>query len=290
MALLGGALAHPVSRVWAGYWQRNEAHVYMLRGFGWVWSTYLMYVDESGDPGLAGSPTSYFCLSGLVVHESRWRDLINVLVSFKKTMRRVHGLRIRQEIHASEFLNSRAFDVERHIRLSVLRNMIDELAKIDYISITNVVVSKAGKPPNYNVFENAWLALFQRFENTLKYGNFPGGHRSDNGLVVTDATNGTALLRLVRKMGVINYVPNQPQFGPGSRNMPLIRIIEDPHGKDSRDTLALQAVDVSAYFLSQRFRPNAYVRKSGATNYFDRLLPVLNLKARIGGPLGIVTL
>jgi len=34
-----------------------------------------MYVDESGDSGLPsdGSPTRYFCLSGLVVHELRWQ-------------------------------------------------------------------------------------------------------------------------------------------------------------------------------------------------------------------------
>jgi hypothetical protein len=29
---------------------------------------YFMYVDESGDPGLVGSPTRYFTLSGLVIH------------------------------------------------------------------------------------------------------------------------------------------------------------------------------------------------------------------------------
>ncbi|HLP68655.1 MAG TPA: DUF3800 domain-containing protein [Rhizobium sp.] len=251
---------------------------------------YLMYVDESGDPGMGNSPTNYFALSGLVVHESRWRDLLNILVTFKKTMRAVHGLRVRQEIHASEFINSRAFDAPRHVRLAILRNTIDEIAKIDFVSITNVVVSKVGKPATYDVFQQAWLTLFQRFENTLKYGNFPGGHTSDCGIVITDATNGTALLRLVRKMAVINYIPNQTQFGNGTRNMPLIRVIEDPHGKDSKETLALQAVDVVAYFLAQRFRPNNYIRKSGATFYFDRLSPVLNLKARTGGTLGIVTL
>lgn len=251
---------------------------------------YLMYVDESGDPGLVNSPTTHFGLSGLVVHESRWRDLIDVLIAFKKTMRRVHGLPVRQEIHASEFINSRAFNVGRHTRMAVLRNMVDELAKVDFISVTNVIVAKAGKPANYDVFTQAWLTLFQRFENTLKYGNFPGGHRADHGTVITDATNGTALLRLVRKMAVINYVPNQQQFGPGSRNIPIVRIIEDPHGKDSRDTLPLQAVDVCSYFLGQRFRPNSYVRRSGARFYFDRLAPILNMRARIGGTLGIVEL
>ena len=244
---------------------------------------YLMYVDESGDPGLNNSPTRYFALSGLVIHESRWRDLIAVLIAFKKTLRHVYGLPVRQEIHASEFINKRTFNTHRHIRLAVLRNMIDEIAKIRYISITNVIVDKQGKPTTYNVFEQAWLTLFQRFENTLVYGNFPGGYRNDHGLVITDATNGNSLLRIVRRMAVFNYVPNQPQFGPGSRNMPIVRIIEDPHGKDSRDTLPLQAADVVASFLSQRFRPNSFIRKSGATYSFDsvRLCSTIALESAV---------
>ena len=48
---------------------------------------YLMYVDESGDTGLANSPTRYFVLSGIVVHESRWREFINALVAFRRTLR-----------------------------------------------------------------------------------------------------------------------------------------------------------------------------------------------------------
>lgn len=166
-----------------------------------------MYVDESGDTGLGNSPTRYFALSGLVVHESRWRDFVNVLIQFKRTMKEVYGLPVRAEIHASEYINSRVYGLERHLRLAILRNLLDELAKLDYISITNVVVDKNQKPADYDVFERAWQALFQRFENTLVYGNFPGGHRNDFGMVITDATNGTKLTRLVRRMSVYNPVP-----------------------------------------------------------------------------------
>lgn len=249
-----------------------------------------MYVDESGDPGLVGSPTAHFSLSGMIVHESRWRDLINQLVQFRRTLRNVYGLPIRKELHASEFINSRTFNANRYVRLAILRNTIDELAKIDFISITNVTVSKSGKPAGYDVFHMAWITLFQRFENTLKYGNFPGGHKSDYGAVITDATNGTALLRLIRKMAVINHIPNQPQFGGGTRNMPIVRIIEDPHGKDSKETLPLQMVDTTAYFLGQKYYPNSYIRKSGATNYFDRLAPILNRRASQTNSMGIVRL
>lgn len=181
-------------------------------------------------------------------------------------------------------------DPQRYTRLAILRNTIDELAKLDFISITNIIVSKAGKPENYDVFDAAWGTLFQRFENTLTHGNFPGGFSRDHGMVISDATAGTKLLRMVRRMAVFNYIPNDPRFSSGSRNIPIVRIIEDPYGKDSKETLPIQMCDVIAYFLYQRSTPNAYVRRQRAQAYFDRLAPVLNKRASRRDPLGIVRL
>lgn len=249
-----------------------------------------MYVDESGDTGLKGSPTRYFALSGIVVHESRWRDFVETIVAFRKTLRKAYLLPVRAEIHASEFINKRAYDLDRHVRLAILRNTLDELAKIDFISITNVVVQKAGKSEGYDVFTNAWRTLFQRFENTLVHGNFPGGFRRGHGIVITDATAGRNLQLLVRKMAVFNYIPHDPRYGDGARNEPVTRIIEDPHGKDSADTYPIQMCDVVAYFLHQKFAPNAYIRRQRASSYFDRLDPVLNKHASRAHPQGIVCL
>lgn len=250
---------------------------------------YLMYVDESGDTGLVGSPTRFFALSGLVVHESRWREFLQKLIAFRKTLRSVHGLPLRGEIHASEFIRSKVFNLDRHVRLAILRNTLDELAKISDVRITNVIVDKQGKPATYDVFNSAWGTLFQRFENTLVHGNFPGAHRKDHGIVITDATAGKKLARLVRKMAVINYIPNDTSmFGGGSRNIPILRVIEDPYGKDSAQTLPVQMVDVTAYFLMQRFAPNAYIRKQRAHNYFERLKPVLNVRASRYDKFGVV--
>jgi hypothetical protein len=219
---------------------------------------YLMYVDESGDTGLVNSPTDYFALSGIVVHERNWRSFMDTLVNFKRTMRAAHGLPVRTEIHASEFIKSKVHGLDRHVRLAILRNALDELAKIPDISITNIIVDKTTKTAGYDVFDNAWRALFQRFENTLIFGNFPGSHRNDFGTVFTDATGGMQLVRLMRRMNVYNPVPNMG--GTGYRMMPLSRIIEDPHAKDSAEALAIQMADVCAYFLHQRFKPNGYIR------------------------------
>jgi hypothetical protein len=249
---------------------------------------YIMYVDESGDPGLA-SQSRHFALTGLVVHESRWRDLITHLMQFRRSIKAAHGLPMRSEIHASQYLRSSPVDgMEKHIRLAILRNMLDELAKIDFISITSVVTEKDNKQADYDVFGNTWKTLFQRFENTMRYGNFPGGHSNDHGMLIVDNTDGKKLSHLVRKMSVYNMVPSIN--GGAARNLPLLKIIEDPHLKDSANSLLIQACDVAAFFLHQRFAPNGYVRKKYANRYYDRLGPILNRKASNTHPLGIVIL
>jgi hypothetical protein len=250
-----------------------------------------MYVDESGDTGLVNSPTRHFALSGLVIHESNWRSFVSAMIVFRKTMRVTYGLPLRHEIHAADYIRSAPVPgMARNAWLSILRNFLDELAKLNYISITNVVIDKTTKPPAYDVFQWAWQLLFQRFQNTLQYGNFPGGFQNDSGIVFTDATDGKKLTRLVRRMSVYNPVPNTPQYGTGYRQLPAVRLIEDPHPKDSADSYFIQACDTCAYFLRQSIAPNRYIRRHGGQYYLQRLKSVLNLKAARNHPLGIVVL
>jgi hypothetical protein len=247
---------------------------------------YLMYVDESGDTGLVGSPSRYFTLSGIVVHERNWRPFIERLIAFRKTLKTVYGLGVRTELHASEYIRKPVDGLTKYDRLAILRNTLDELAKMPDISITNIVVDKIDKPADYDVLQKAWGVLFQRFENTLFYGNFPGNFRDDFGMVLSDATAGQKLTQMVRRMAVYNPIPSS--YGQGSRNIPIKKIIEDPHFKDSRSSLPVQMADVCAYFLHQKYAPNGYIKRKAAQNYFDRLQPVLNLKASTSNAFGIV--
>lgn len=247
---------------------------------------YLMYVDESGDPGNNTDQSRYFCLSGIVVHESEWRLFIDSLLEFRRTIRDVYDFPLRAEIHAVEMLRKSQFGIEKYDRLAILRNFLDELAKYNFISITNVVVDKEGKPDDFDIFGAAWRTLFQRFENTLVHGNFPGGYKRSFGTVFTDATSGKRLSNIMRRMSAYNPIPNR--YGAGFRDVPIQRIIEDPSERNSVNSLPIQACDVAAYFLQQRQRPNSYVRKKRAHAYFDRLDPVLNKVASTADPQGVV--
>lgn len=249
---------------------------------------YLMYVDESGDPGNNTTQSRYFCLTGIVVHESQWRAFIEANMAFRRKMKDIYGLPVRAEIHAVKFIRHSQFDIAKHQRLAILRNYLDELAKLNFISVTNIVVDKQAKPDGFDIFGTAWRTLFQRFENTLVHGNFPEGHTRSYGTVFTDATNGESLVRLMRKMSVYNPIPNR--FGGGFRDIPIRRIVEDPSPRDSKQSLPVQACDVIAYFLNQKLVPNSYVKKSRASDYFSRTEPILNKNASATDPwnLGVV--
>lgn len=55
---------------------------------------YLIYIDESGDTGLTRSPTRYFVLSALAVHETDWSRLLDEVIA----MRRSFSKQLRIEI------------------------------------------------------------------------------------------------------------------------------------------------------------------------------------------------
>ncbi len=252
---------------------------------------YLMYVDESGDSGLINSPTRYFILTGMIVHELRWHDTLDALVAFRKRMRFSFGLLMREEVHAGKMLTSPGdlVRIKRNDRLTIIRHMLDEIAAMSFVSLINIRVDKQGKPNGYDPFSKAWEALIQRFENTLNHRNFPGpANPDDRGLIFCDETDEASLRHLYRKMRVYNPIPNAS--GLGYRQMPLVRIVEDPSIRRSHHSYFIQAVDVAAFAAYQWYAPSAFMRTKGARPYFTRLEPVLCKVASPRHPFGVVEL
>ncbi len=237
---------------------------------------FLMYVDESGDKGLVNSPTRYFILTGIVVHELRWHDMLAELIAFRRSMRERFGLRLREEIHAGAMLTRPGglVRIKRNDRLTIIRHFLDQIAAIDHVSIINVRVDKLDKPAGYDPFARGWERLIQRFENTLCYRNFPSSTKvDDKGLIFCDQTDATSLRRLYRRMRAHNPIPSN--IGLGYRQLPLTRVIEDPNPRDSEHSYFIQAADVCAFAAYQFYSPSSYIRSKGARNYFARLDPVL---------------
>ncbi|GAB2515589.1 hypothetical protein GCM10027085_01840 [Spirosoma aerophilum] len=89
---------------------------------------------------------------------------------------------------------------------------------------------------------------------------------------VTDNTDGDKLRKLIRKMRHYNSIPNKADlYSSGSRNVKILRVIEDPILRDSKFSFVHQMNDVVAYCARQLFEPNAYMKKKGGTNFYKRL-------------------
>ncbi len=254
---------------------------------------YLMYVDESGDTGLGNSPTRHFVLSGLVVHELRWQSCLEQLIEFRRRMKAQFGVRLRDEIHSANFISHPGdmIRIRRNDRLTIIRMFARELASIGDLNIINVAVDKASKTAGYDVFEMAWKALIQRFENTAIHRNFLGPANPDErGMIFPDNTENKKITDLLRRMRRYNPIPSQAYFGSGYRNIGISKIIEDPSFRDSAHSYFIQAADLVAFLLYQYLSPCAYFRKKGATCYFKMLDPALCKVASSTNPYGIVRL
>lgn len=253
---------------------------------------FLMYVDESGDVGMsAQSPTRYFVLTGLILHELRWKDSIEQILEFRRRMKATFGLRINEEIHAAQMLTKpgEMVRIPRNERLTILRYFANEIASIPDLSIINIVVDKQGKLATYDPFEMAWRCLIQRFENTISYRNFPGPANPDEkGMLFPDHTDDKKLVGLLRKMHRWNPTPNAG--GDGYRNLQLSKIVEDPNFRESHRSHLVQAADLCAFLLYQNLEPNALMRKKGGQNFFQILEPKLCKFASKKDANGIVRL
>lgn len=253
---------------------------------------YLMYVDESGDTGLNGSPTRYFILSAIVLHELRWSDTLESLVQFRRMLRDTKGLKLREEIHANELINkpNQLMRIQRNDRLDIIKKCVDWVNEQPDMNVFSVVVDKHGKSAGTDIFQIAWNTLINRFENTLAYRNFKGPRNSDErGMIIADNTDGLKLRQLVRRMRHYNAIPNNQQFyQQGYRNRRMIHVIEDPVFRDSRQSLILQMNDVLAYCCRQLYEPNSYMRRKGGANFYRRLTDVVVKEVSSKNNYGIV--
>ncbi len=265
---------------------------------------YIMYVDDSGDCGLPseGSPSSLFCLSGLVVHELRWKDTLSQLAGFRRWLRDSYKINIEDELHTAEMINKPSRlalslqNLRKYQRLAVIRHFADAIATLSDVNIINVVVDKhlSRWPSKDEIFRRAWYCLFQRFENTIRYQNFPGPKNADDrGIIFPDNTDGQKLARFLDNMRLHNQLYVRENSGSYYfKDEPIRTIIEQPILRDSRESYFLQAADCAAFLLKQSIEPSSFMKKHGGNAYFNRLSPVLCRKASEKDPkgLGIVRL
>ncbi len=249
---------------------------------------YLLYVDESGDPGPKGEG-SCFVLSGLIVHETQWSECFRLLKELRVTLRSEFSIRRNQELHANKTIAGRGalwgrrWTVRERIRLFQL--IMEAISQMPSLRNVNVCVNKTASQftgkRGYSVMETAWKFLLQRFQNYMARQK---SSTHECGIVLHDSGHEVEVRRLMRRVRTYNPIPSR--FGSGSRNLPMTNLIEDPVPRDSFHAQFIQLCDYVAYSVLRQEEPAK--KYPGLEKVFEILQPVWLAEGAKGDPQGIV--
>ncbi len=250
---------------------------------------YLLYVDESGDPGPKGKG-EHLVLAGLIIHESRWPQCFRILKELRVALRDEYGIKRDAELHADNNIAGRGalwgrrWSVAERVRLFQL--VVEAVTQMPGVRTINVCVRKTAKQfegqPGRRVYEKAWTFMLQRFHNYVDRARMRGA--TDSGMVIHDSGHEVEIRRLMRKLRVYNPVPSQ--FGGASRNIPLLTLIEDPVPRHSFHAQFIQLCDYLAFALLRREEPIA--KYPGLEAVFDFTAPIVLKEAAKTDPEGVV--
>jgi hypothetical protein len=222
---------------------------------------HLVYIDESGshDDGSFTSynsngswcPTNkreskYFILTGLVVHKNAWKECFKFLKNIRENVKVIYGIPLNEHIHATELIGGSGIwrhdsrgSFSRSKRKGLLKNLLHEYAQQKNYYYGSVIVDKTTKFSHpKKCRELAYENLLNRLEKDLK----------DDYMIIHDGHEDGAIIRLMRKKRVFNYIQG--------KKFTLEKLIEDPLFKRANNSYFLQAVDHISYTLLHLYDKN----------------------------------
>lgn len=198
--------------------------------------TYLLYIDES----MEGNDV---VIAALAIPASCWSKSLDQLIAIRRLVRHKFGIFISKEIHASEFLGGRGRYSKTRIkkpgRAAIFEVMLREFAKLEGLRLFTVHC-------DHKMMDWGFERLMNRVQRQIegKGGTF---------LIVADIGFEWLYTPKARKMRRYNPIPNR--YGGGYKNVPLMRLVEDPVFLDSKRSYFIQAADAIAYALLRYVRP-----------------------------------
>lgn len=187
---------------------------------------YFCYVDESGDvgaydatkPDRSGSP--YFILVGLIVPVDNWKNSLDYLKSFRKTLAAQAYLPYDVEFHCSELIDTHR--IKEYVQISIADRwkLIDRFAEIvgNYtpFKIITVVIDKTKSSLSADMYlTSAINRLYQLFDEFLR-------KQETYGSVLFDRASEKVITTYIRKL------MNTGSSGQTVAEIRIGRIVEDP--------------------------------------------------------------
>lgn len=276
-------------------------------------AVWFFYVDESYD-------SEKFCLSAIGFRHSVWRECFKEIKAFREQIKRDHGIFIRKEIHAHEFLagRGRASDqvISKWLRSRIYHGFLGVAARLPTAKLFSVCLNvREHKDPQMK----AWDRLCNRIERTLletekkeipkrrslasRSTTLSAEEREEmearlmlyhpRAVIFADEGREYDIQKAIRKMSVFNPIPSKfGAWGDGraSKSITIERVLEDPVFKKSFQSHFIQLADCISYaLLKQETPPTERVKKYGINKMFRECLEEICCKqASKYDPLGIV--
>lgn len=259
---------------------------------GWIY-----YVDESYDE-------NRFCLTGLGLKIATWREAFDAVKEYRKQLKQTDGVLLRTELHARDLVSGRGSLGSRVVgkwrRSRIFYELLELIASLPDVHIFNICLEQSGRR---DAQLDAWDRLLNRInrtceernrqENSLRrqliaaVGSVVANARTvqdierrlipygAHALLVADEGHETEIVRLKRKLTVVNFVPSR--FGSWgdsrSKNIPLKHFVEDTLFRDSAHSYLIQLADCAAFALLKReTEPTPLVKKYALHKAFDAYL------------------
>ena len=247
---------------------------------------FLTYFDESGDSGVYNSPTDWFVLNAVLVHETAWLRTLDELVRLRRDLRDRYGIMPRKELKGMHFRKGEgAFEglgIPRHQRFRIYQEIMDFEAQLD-IKTYSVAIHKAGAAAR------GWEPRFAAWKFAIERLHTFCSKQGDYATLFPDEGHGFFIRQLVRRMRRHNSV--SPHYGGQAIGVPVERVLEDPNDRKSEDSYFVQLADLNA-FATHRYGA-IDPKKRTPDDLWDRLsgsggdVRILEVNSLRGGPPGI---
>jgi len=243
---------------------------------------FFAYFDESGDTGMAHSPTATFALSAVLIDDTNWLSALDQTIAFRRYLRDNFRIAPRAELKAAWLVhnkgNIRASGLAYPARLAAYRAAMRFQRKAGVFRVFSVLIvkNKIAKLPA-DVREIAWRYAIQRLERF-------GTAAKDNLHVLPDEGHGEFIRKKIRVMRRFNQVPSA--FGGPTLERNAENIVEDSSDRRSRESYFIQLADLNAYAAYRRVFP----AKTFGEDIWDELggARIAEVNSLRGGPPGIV--
>lgn len=276
-------------------------------------STWIYYVDESYDAG-------HFCLTALGFKAATWRAAYDSVKAYRQRLKESDGVLLRTEIHARELTRGRGKLGPREIgkwrRSRIFFEILELIASLPDVHLFNVCLEVKGRrDPQLDAWDRLLNRINRLCEERERQHNarrrnlvakarrgLPGEEcdalerwllpYTSHALVIADTGREQEIIRLRRRLAVVNFLPSQ--FGSWGvsavRNIPLRHFVEDILFRESARSYFIQLADCAAFALLKRETAlTPQVRKYNIHRSFDAHLSSLCIRqAHRGDPHGVV--